>query len=115
VGGGFTGDPAELGAMMLHRLEPGAAIQPSGERGEVAELASLAGEIGEDDLRDVLGGLHVGVHLTERRGIHQVDMPPDQFRKRRLGTVPRKLPEQIGIGCVHLTVKAAALPRNRTN
>ena len=43
-------------------------------------------EIGEDRLRHVLRQVRVAVHLPQRGGIDQIDVPPDECGEGVLGT-----------------------------
>jgi hypothetical protein len=59
------------------------------------QLRSLASEIDEDALGDVLGCLGIRAGLSERRRVDEVDMPVQQCFERRFVRILSKSPEEF--------------------
>jgi hypothetical protein len=74
-------------------------IQPAGKNGVPAQSAGLARQNDEDGLRDFLGGIRAA-GLSQRGGIHQVQMARHQCGKRLVGIPVGILPQQIHVGRV---------------
>jgi len=62
-------------------------------------------------LDDFLGQLR-RADLAERGGKDQIDVAPDNFRKRLLGVVPCVAREQFQIGVAHVQRNITAGPQN---
>ena len=81
-----------------------AAVQPAGERSQrlPAQRSRLAGEIGENALRDVAG--KVGrIHLPQRGGKDEIRVARDQFAESGFVAAFSVVAEQFDIGSfVHL-------------
>jgi len=67
-------------------------------RARISDRARLARERHEHLLRDILRELRIPAHPPQRRGIHAVEVPPHQLRKRALVSGGDEAAEQDGIG-----------------
>ena len=52
-------------------------VQPPQQGGAGGQRRRLARQIGEDDLRDIPGPMHIATQLAQRRAIDEVDMPAE--------------------------------------
>lgn len=94
-GGLLASLTATLGADGLRRGEAGVPIEPAAERGDVGRRASLAGQIGEDGLGDILDQVRVAAHQPQRGGIDQVDVALHQLTEGLLGAALGILAQQL--------------------
>ena len=70
-----------FGSIRPQRHLPGGGVKPADQRGVPGQSFRLAGDLGKNLLRHILGGVDVAVHQTQRGGIDQVHMPLGQFGK----------------------------------
>jgi hypothetical protein len=83
----FADAPAEFASQRGSGDVAGVAMKPAGERTFGAERPGLAGEIGEDRLRDVGRQAGIAGDFAEGDGINEVEVPPDQLGEGPFGTL----------------------------
>ncbi len=106
----FHGNPfpflaAVFGAKGFQGGVASMAVQPAAEDGAVRERMSFAGEVGEDQLRHILGQMDIAAGHPPGGGIDQGKVALDQFPKGRLGALANVLGEVLRVvihGTVHI-------------
>src|SRR5688572_19837595 len=73
-------------------------MQPARQRRVVLQRRRLAGEVREYLLGDLLRQMGSSIGPAQRRGVHEVKVPPDQFRKGGLVPGFGVTAEEFGIG-----------------
>ena len=66
----------------------GGFVEPAGQGRVADERGRLSRERGEDRLGHVVCPMDVATDLPQRGRVHQGELPPDQFMKGVLGTLP---------------------------
>jgi hypothetical protein len=79
----------------------GRGPQPSAEGGTGQQRGRAPRQIGEDNLRDVLGEMRVAAHAAERHGIDEADARLHDLRKGTLRLALDIVPKQAVL-VVHL-------------
>jgi hypothetical protein len=94
-GGLFALGSAGFGSTVCGGGMPDGRVEPTGQGGMPVQLRSLASEIDEDALGDVLGRLGIRAGLSQRRRVDEVDMPLQQCFERRFVRILSKSPEEF--------------------
>ncbi len=69
-------------------------MQPAGEDGPIGKLPGILRQGHKGTLRHVLGQMRIA-HHSQRGGINEVNVPPNQFGKRRLGSASGVIAQQL--------------------
>jgi hypothetical protein len=105
AGGALVSQPSTLFSTQGSRPDIAAAVQPRGQDGVSGEGGRFPCHIREDHLGYFLGTVVVSVHLPKRSRIDEIDMAPDQFRERGLGTVCGVAAEKFCVICHFTTAR----------
>ncbi len=95
MGGVFAKNAALCTAANFCGFKARARIEPARQRSVPEQARRLARQVSENGLGHVLGRRPVAIHLTQRGGIDQPEVSPDQFGERRFGSVPHLLSQQF--------------------
>jgi len=77
-------------AIGAQRYQARGRVEPAGQRGMLAEALRLPGEFSEDLLRHVLGAMDVAACQSQRGGIDEIHVPPNQFGESGFPTARRR-------------------------
>jgi hypothetical protein len=88
-------------------------MQPACQNDLFGEAGGLAGEVGEDQLRDVPGEMFIAPGLPNGCGIDQGKVPRNQFGERGFRTFRGKSAQELSV-IGHLFLYTAAEPEKRT-
>jgi hypothetical protein len=115
-GGGdlFAGFASALGPDGVGGFVAGRNEEPRGERGMTGDDTGAVSESHEDALRDILGEVSVSADTTKRRGIHGIDVKPDEFGKGGLVAIVSEAAEEGGVPGHHFTMATAEMETEQT-
>jgi hypothetical protein len=93
----FASTPPAFGAQKLASAEGRMPMEPRWKHNICRKRPRFAGEVAKDQLSNVRGEVSVPINHPEGGGIDYIDVPLNDFRKRRFGTFPRKSLQEITI------------------
>lgn len=93
----FAGAATTFASQSLTRGKNRGAMEPAGEYDIFRESRGFVREIGENELRDVLGAMRVAAGLAQRGGINERDVARDEFAERGFGTVGGKATQELAV------------------
>ena len=93
----FASPPPLFGTHGLGCRVVGASVEPAGQHRTVSQRLGFAREVGEYGLGDIFGQMRVSRQLTQRRGVNEIEVSPDQLREGLIGAISGETDEKSGV------------------